>query len=103
MTPDNAEINEPRETSSPEEAASPHQGDAEWAAEETPGLTPEQIGEYKRVQKRRMIFALIAGIILMVLGFIAGQNLKQMRDSESAAAPISVVQSFTIELTAELA
>ena len=55
------------------------------------GITPEQLAQLKAAQKRRMIFAAIAGIILLVLGYFAGQNFRQQRDSEPAGMSVSFV------------
>ncbi len=60
------------------------------------GITPEQLAQLKAAQKRRMIFAAIAGIILLVLGYFAGQNFRQQRDSEPASMSVSFVDDDVV-------
>lgn len=95
MTAENTEASNSSEVPAQEARAgaadSPRGQAVEPAPEEGSGLTPEQIAEYKRAQKRRMLIALVAGIILMIMGFLAGQNLIQMRNAASPDTSISVV------------
>ena len=44
------------------------------------GLTPEDIAYMQSVQKKRVKFMIVAGIIIMILGFFAGKNLAASRD-----------------------
>ena len=67
------------------------------------GITPEQLAQLKADQKRRMIFAAIAGIILLVLGYFAGQNFRQQRDSEPAGMSVSFVDDVVVAHGAQAA
>lgn len=92
MTTENADASMSREVPAGEQATvPPPEETTEAAPEEGSGLTPEQIAEYKRAQKRRMLMALVAGIILMIMGFLAGQNIIQMRNAAAPGTPISAV------------
>ena len=48
------------------------------------GLTPEDIAYMEAVQKKRVKFMIIAGIIIMILGFFAGKNMAQSNDDSQA-------------------
>ena len=48
------------------------------------GLTPEDIAYMEAVQKKRVKFMIIAGIIIMILGFFAGKNMAQSKDDSQA-------------------
>lgn len=48
------------------------------------GLTPEDIAYMQSVQKKRLVVMIIAGIVLMVLGFFAGKNMAQSRNDSGA-------------------
>ena len=43
------------------------------------------------VQKKRLIIMIIAGIVVLVLGFLAGQNLASLKSDAGTAAPTGVV------------
>lgn len=56
-------------------------------------LSDEELAELKRIQRKRFIVAAIAGVVLMIVAFFAGQNLAD-RGSESIGTPeraVSVV------------
>lgn len=58
------------------------------------GFTPEQLAMIKSVQKKRLIIALIAGIVMAVMAFFAGGNLREKmneRDSAPELAPAVVM------------
>ena len=48
------------------------------------GLTPEDIAYMEAVQKKRVKFMIVAGIIIMILGFFAGKNMAQSKDDSQA-------------------
>lgn len=52
--------------------------------EEKTKLTPEEIAELKRISRRRFIIAVVAGIVFLVLGYFAGQNVKNKNEPESS-------------------
>lgn len=58
-------------------------GDSTPATTST-GLTPEDIAYMEAVQKKRVKFMIIAGIIIMILGFFAGKNMAQSKDDSQA-------------------
>lgn len=45
------------------------------------GLTPEEIAYMERVQKKRLVIVIIAGIVVLILGFLAGQNLSSLKSA----------------------
>lgn len=58
-------------------------GDSTPATTST-GLTPEDIAYMEAVQKKRVKFMIVAGIIIMILGFFAGKNMAQSKDDSQA-------------------
>lgn len=59
------------------------------------GLTDEELARIKRIKRRNLILALVAGIALAVLGFFGG---KGVRSSDSAPAPASVIDSAAVSV-----
>lgn len=53
------------------------------------GLTPEDIAYMEAVQKKRVRFMIVAGIIVMILGFFAGKNImaESKKDSQVIEFP----------------
>ncbi|MFT3943079.1 MAG: hypothetical protein QM705_04555 [Ancrocorticia sp.] len=52
------------------------------------GLTPEDIAYMEAVQKKRVRFMIVAGIIIMILGFFAGKNMAESKkDSQAIEFP----------------
>ncbi|MFP7706899.1 hypothetical protein [Trueperella sp. LYQ141] len=50
--------------------------------------------EQLRAQKRKiLLFGLIAGIILMILGYFAGSHVRSMKDNSNSSAPYSEVSA----------
>lgn len=53
------------------------------------GLTPEDIAYMEAVQKKRLKFMIVAGIIIMILGFFAGKHMAESKsDSQSMNVPV---------------
>ncbi|MCF2706354.1 hypothetical protein I6E29_03620 [Arcanobacterium haemolyticum] len=44
-------------------------------------LSDEDMEQLKRTTRRRLIFAAIAGVLVLILGFFAGKNLAEQRNS----------------------
>lgn len=61
-----------------------HNSDAQSAGssgeEATSSITPEQQAQIDRAKRRNLIFAVIFGIILLVLGFFAGRSARENRE-----------------------
>ncbi len=80
--------------------STPEDRDSSTSEESTPdspsGLSPEEIKKLKVAQKRNVIFAIIGGLILAVLGFYAGQNLRDNQTDDSLVM-VEVVVSDEIE------
>ncbi|MBR5951098.1 MAG: hypothetical protein IKZ87_06670 [Actinomycetaceae bacterium] len=51
--------------------------------ETTRALTDEEQAKIDAIKRRNMLVALIFGIVLLVLGFLAGQYAKQSKDGSS--------------------
>lgn len=56
--------------------------------EPSEGLNSETLAHLKAVQRRRLVLAGIAGVVLLILGFFAGQTAREQRNSESSAAGV---------------
>ncbi len=54
-------------------------------------LTPEDVAYMESVQKKRLVIMIIAGIVVLVLGFLAGKNLASLKSDAGTAAPTGVV------------
>lgn len=53
------------------------------------GLTPEDIAYMEAVQKKRLKFMIVAGIIIMILGFFAGKHMAESKsDSQAMNIPV---------------
>lgn len=65
-------------------------------SESFPGaLSPEDVKRLKAAQKRNFIFAAIFGILLLVLGYFAGGNMRKMQEEEPAQnSQVIIVESF---------
>ena len=74
----------------PDRTADPVAASAGSAAESSSGLTPEDIAYMQTVQKKRLIVMVVAGLVLMVLGFLAGKHIAGGR-SDSAPPVASAV------------
>ncbi|MDY5584903.1 MAG: hypothetical protein SPG61_03835 [Arcanobacterium sp.] len=65
-------------------------------SESFPGaLSPEDVKRLKAAQKRNFIFALIFGVILLVLGYFAGGNVRKAQDLESTDSSSGQIIVFT--------
>ncbi|MFT0848077.1 hypothetical protein VR010_10015 [Actinomycetaceae bacterium L2_0104] len=64
---------------------------AESAPENSSGLSPEDIAYMQAVQKKRLIVMVVAGIVLMVLGFLAGRHIAGGGSDSAPAAQNAVV------------
>lgn len=81
--------------------------DADNASPELPegagsAITPEQQAEIDRIKRRNMILAAVAGIIMMVLGFFAGQAARERKSGsleQDPAAAVQVVDGATAQAT----
>lgn len=80
--------------------STPEDRDSRRSEETTPdspsGLSPEEIKKLKAAQKRNVIFAIIGGLILAVLGFFAGQNLRDNQTDDSLMV-VDIVAEYGIE------
>lgn len=68
----------------------------ELAEEPKQGLTESEIVELKSKQRRNLIFAVIAGLFLAVLGFFAGGNARDKVDGAETATTVVTV-TFNVE------
>lgn len=57
-------------------------------------LSPEDVSYMESVQKKRLIVMILAGIVILVLGFFAGKNLAAHKNAavESPSESIAAVQ-----------
>ena len=59
---------------------------------QTSEITAEQQAEIDRIKRRNMILAAIAGVIMMVLGFFAGQAARERKSGSLEKPPAAAVQ-----------
>ena len=56
--------------------------------EATSSITPEQQTQIDRAKRRNLIFAVIFGIILLILGFFAGRSARENREDSLPFSPL---------------
>ena len=53
-------------------------------------LTPEDVAYMESVQKKRLIIMIIAGIVVLVLGFLAGKNLASLKSDARRGVMLTI-------------
>lgn len=67
--------------------------------EDTYTITPEEQAAIDAIKRRNLIFAAIFGIILLVLGFLAGQYLRDKKKDDSL--PDFSISTSVCEISAQ--
>ncbi|MFY9262818.1 MAG: hypothetical protein GX483_06030 [Actinomycetaceae bacterium] len=62
----------------------------------TKGLTEEELAKLKAAQRRNMILAVIGGLILAVLGWFAGQNMRGDDNGMAMYSEAQVISEFYV-------
>lgn len=57
-------------------------------------LSADRIAHLKAIQRKRFILAALAGVVLLILGFFAGQQAREIRNSDiGVPSAVQLVQS----------
>ncbi|AJC70606.1 hypothetical protein [Trueperella pyogenes] len=67
-------------------------GEREPAVKNGYGLTDEEMSRLQRAKKRNLVVAIVGGLILAVMGFLAGQNI----GSDGASVMLEVTNARSL-------
>lgn len=55
------------------------------------GISPEDQARIDKIKRRNLIFGVIAGIVMLILGFLTGQHAQEKRSDSLEQKPAAVV------------